>query len=51
MRNYKVTNPSPSVEHQSQGNKAIDKFTEMMIDRMERRRPVTGRKAGLGAVP
>ena len=36
MKNYKVTNPSPSVEHQSQGNKAIDKFTEMMIDRMER---------------
>ena len=36
MRNYRTTNPSSSGEHQSQGNKAIDRFTEMMIDRMEK---------------
>ena len=36
MRSYKATNQSSSSERQGQGNKAIDKFTEMMIDRMER---------------
>lgn len=48
MRNYKVTNPSPSVEHQSQGNKAIDKFTEMMIDRMERLKAGDWKKGWIG---
>lgn len=48
MRNYKVTNTSPSVEHQSQGNKAIDKFTEMMIDRMERLKAGDWKKGWIG---
>ena len=48
MKNYKVTNPSPSVEHQSQGNKAIDKFTEMMIDRMEKLKAGDWKKGWIG---
>lgn len=48
MRNYKATNQSSSSEHQGQGNKSIDKFTEMMIDRMERLKAGDWKKGWIG---
>ena len=48
MRNYRTTNPSSSGEHQSQGNKAIDRFTEMMIDRMEKLKAGDWKKGWIG---
>ena len=48
MRSYKATNQSSSSERQGQGNKAIDKFTEMMIDRMERLKAGDWKKGWIG---
>lgn len=48
MRSYKATNQSSSSKRQGQGNKAIDKFTEMMIDRMERLKAGDWKKGWIG---
>ena len=48
MRSYKATNQSSSSERQGHGNKAIDKFTEMMIDRMERLKAGDWKKGWIG---
>lgn len=48
MRNYRTSKPPSSGEHHSQGNKALDKFSEMMIERMERLKADDWKKGWIG---